>query len=284
MVKSKKILEKSKKEFKGKTDSILRLAVDIGSQLKLMEQFLDLKDDLHHQIDKLIDQLLELPLYAAMITWSHNMESFDSNLPKWMKILYNFADVFDDGKYRKISYAKLSNHKSIIDKIRCRRDLSLELRENLVKTYIAFLEWLSEQTYHHTPTLTDPDLIKCQGRVIAFPLFIKLLDQLDEKGQLVAKLLYFGGSRTLEDVLELKLQDVDKTKFLIRYESQLVSYPQHVFEDIKAVTQNRSSGRIFIGRGNAPLNPATIFRNFKEAASKVGLGTTFSPKILTTST
>lgn len=103
--------------------------------------------------------------------------------------------------------------------------------------------------------------------------------------QLLAKLLYYGGSRTLDEVLSLDLKDVDYKEQVIRYGSQLIAYPAHVFSDIQALTEGRPkpSGRIFIGRQNANLNPATVFRNFKEAGSRIGLGDSFSPKSLTTS-
>ena len=75
-------------------------------------------------------------------------------------------------------------------------------------------------------------------------------------------------------------QHIDFEKKLIKYKNQLVSYPGHVFADIKTLIEQKTSGQVFLGRQNAPLNPATIFRNFKEAALKVGLGQSFSPAML----
>lgn len=174
------------------------------------------------------------------------------------------------------------DHTKIIDQIRCTRTFSILLRENLILAYLSFFNWLSELTDHFLPALVDPDASRWNRRVIPFPIFIRFLSQLKDNEQVVAKLLYYGGSRTLEEVLSLDLKDVDFKSGFIYFGTQFISYPQHIFNDIKVITNTRSSGKIFKGRQNAPLNPATIFRNFKEAAIKVGLGQIFSPKLLTT--
>jgi integrase len=170
-----------------------------------------------------------------------------------------------------------------IDEIRCRPEVSISDKENLVELYIIFTMWLQSFTYGYIHTIEDPDKVKSRGRTLSLSQFNQLLERLDQKGQLVGKLLYFGGSRTLDEVLDLKLEDVNFKKSLIRYGSQLVSYPEHVFSDIKVLTDSRKKGRVFLGRQEAPLNRATIFRTFKEAGSLSGLGDSFSPKALTTS-
>jgi hypothetical protein len=97
-------------------------------------------------------------------------------------------------------------------------------------------------------------------------------------------LLYFGGTRTLEEVLTLNIENVNIDKRFINFGLQPIAYPLHVFADIKDLSQGRKKGRVFIGRRgkSTSLNPATIFRNFKEAATEVGLGQNFTPKMLVT--
>src|ERR1700722_1040890 len=128
MVNSKKVLEKSSNKISKSPDSMLNLATDMGLQVKLMKQFIKLKEELHLLVDKTIDELLQQPLFAAMITWSHNMESLDPNIPEWMKTIFveNLAEILDEnGKFFSIAQAVLTNHKAVVDRIRCKRDLDL---------------------------------------------------------------------------------------------------------------------------------------------------------------
>lgn len=121
-----------------------------------------------------------------------------------------------------------------------------------------------------------------QGRALPYPSFVSFLSALsNDKSRLVASLLYYGGSRTLEEVLQITLKDVDFEKKVVYFKSTPVNYPAHVFNDIKAIVKPRTSGRLFIGRQGSALNPATIFRNFKEAGVKIGLGSLFTPACLT---
>lgn len=120
-----------------------------------------------------------------------------------------------------------SDFEAPINEIRCRNGISIADKEDLVTTYLSFITWLSAMSFGRVPSIIDPDLFKIMGRVIGHRQFIQFLSKLDQKGQLVAKLLYFGGSRTLDDILSLKLEDVNFKSSLIRYDSQLVSYPEH---------------------------------------------------------
>lgn len=246
----------------------------------------ELDNEMHHTILK----FLKIPLLAAISTWGQSMMSIDFRIPSALSKLItdNFIEVYENTSYLNsrpyLPIAEFSDvdHNKIINKIRSRRDLSHQSKEHLVGTYVSFINWLSEQTYHHIKSIVDPDLMKRQSRTIDFSIFIKLMDHLNEKAQLVAKLLYYGGSRILEDVLDLQLEDINFREFKVRFGSQIIIYPAHIFADIKAIAQDRKSGRLFLGRQEAPLNPATIYRKFKEAGSQIGLGDTFSPKSLTT--
>jgi len=249
------------------------------------ESFLSFQKQFDEELERAVLKFMMQPLFPAFLAWAIGKKSFDANLIENALILLNKGYIHivnENGDFLKIVEAKNINHNVILDHIRMSRDLSLEKREGLVTVYLSFYNWLSDQSFGLMNPLNDPDEIKRVGRVLTYPLFVKLHDQLDDKAQVVAKLLYFGGSRTLEEVLDLQINDVDFTNRLIRFDSQMISYPLHVLLDIKAITSNRSSGRVFVGRSDAPLNPATIFRNFKEAASKVGIGPSFSPKLLTT--
>lgn len=253
------------------------------------KSFKQSEEYLYAEMHKAILKLSHQPLFTAYLSWIENGLSYDSEICKHAHILVsekflNFID--EDNCYLPIASLKNFDHKKIINQIRSKRELSLDLREKLVSTYLHFTHSLELTTFDYVSRAFDPDEMKRQGRSINYSMFIKLLGHLDDKMQLVAKLLYFGGSRTLDEVLSLDVKDINFDEEVIRYKSQLISYPAHVFSDLRAIVNDRNklAGRVFVGRQGANLNPATVFRNFKEAASRVGLGDSFSPKGLTTNT
>ena len=107
--------------------------------------------------------------------------------------------------------------------------------------------------------------------VVVIPLFLIVAKQL----------LYFGGDRTLDEVLNLKIPDVDFEEHLIGFGAKSVPYPLHVFADIKAIIGKRSKGKVILGRQEGDLNPATVFRNFKTAGINAGMPWLSLPSQLT---
>lgn len=252
------------------------------------EVFEEQKNRLHEEHKKFIGKISKEPFVASFIIWIKDFGSLRENTLKAATSLLNhdlIRIVDEEGKPWTIAKARNFDHRTILESIRSHREWSLKDRENLVQTYLAFMLWLSAETHGYINRLEDPDYHRSQGRALAYPLFITFLDALtSDNAQLVAKLLYFGGSRTMDEILQLKIEDVDFPKQLMYFNSQPVSYPAHVFTEIDALTHPRKKGKVFLGRQKAPLNPATIFRNFKEAALKVNLGSSFTPANLTTNT
>jgi integrase len=248
------------------------------------EKFIVEKNKLHDEFKKSIETISQQPFLVAFLAWIHDMAagSPDKNSAKILLENNLIGIKTEQGQTWTVAHARTFDHRYVIDVIRCRREWTFQLKENLVLAYIKFIQWLWKVTFGYIPKLEDPDLLRIQGRALSYQAFIHLLSKLNEKDQLVAKLLYFGGSRTLEEVLNLNIEEVDFDKRLIYFDLQPISYPLHVFADVKAIAQD-PKGRIFIGRRqNVSLNPATIFRNFKEAATEIGLGQNFTPKVLTT--
>lgn len=250
---------------------------------KKTKDFQAAKKKFMEEVEAALYVFVQQPLIAAFGAWVDKMQGHDPKIVDYCDELFQtwILPVDSDVTFVTLLDVPSLDHGKIINGIRNQRDKPLELRENLVSTYISFINWLSEITFNCIEPIVDPDYQKSYGRVVDYTIFIKLLDCLDEKSQLVAKLLYFGGTRTLEEVLDVEIGDIDFKKDLINYRSQLVWYPQHIVEDIKILIGSRKSGRVFLGRQNAPLNPSTIFRSFKEAGSQVGLGNSFSAKMLT---
>ncbi len=236
-------------------------------------------------IQTCIDTISKAPFLAIFDIWIKKYGYAHAALLDASKALleHNFIKIYDtDGTIWTIGKTKEFDHRQILDDIRSESKWSIRRKETLVQTYISFMSWLWNESRGYVSKLDDPDQLQTIKRTFKFSHFIEFLDAVtNEKSQLVAKLLYFGNKRTLEEVLSLKLEQVDFTKKLIHYDSDPIHYPAHVFNDIRAITSPRKTGHIFEGRQTATINPKTVFRNFQEAAERAGLETPFSIKSLT---
>lgn len=227
----------------------------------------------------------DIPFLAAVLIAEKSLIDKSEEIPPYlreMKILIEegFIRAKDDQEnIWTLSHVARQDPNDIYRAIRCRRDLSMKLRESLVEAYWTILHHLDIITKGYLKHRENIDHEMILGRLIPYDFFVKFLDELSDKPQLVAKLLYFGGDRNLDEILQLQLKDVDFERRVIKFGSQEIEYPSHVFVDIKALCTDRKNGSVFTGRQNLPLNPATIFRNFKEAGIKLGLPA-FSPSVL----
>jgi integrase len=247
------------------------------------DAFLAQRKRLQDELQKSIGAISEQPLLTAYLAWIKEVEiipNFDLSLAKIL-LEKGFIGITDsEGQVWTIAKASEFNHQNIIDAIRCRYEWSTEAREGLVMAYASFIQWLSNVTFGYVCRVEDPDLMRSNARAFPYSMFLKFVSHLKDKDRLVAKLLYFGGTRTVEEVLDLKIEDIDFDNRVIYFDSQPTTYPLHVFADAKSIIKERKKGRLFLGRQNAPLNVATIFRNFKDAAIESGVGKNFTPKAL----
>lgn len=172
------------------------------------------------------------------------------------------------------------NPTHIIDNIRCYRDWSITKREDGVLVYKAFSDWLSQETFGYVPLARDVDRIVTNIRSISFETYIKILSHMDLREQILAKIFYLGGHRALEEVLSLKIEDVNFSNSLIHF-SEDISYPRHLFEDIKEYIAGRKKGFVFVGRDGERVALTTPFRSLKTVASELKLHPEFTFKDFT---
>ena len=270
-------------------DAFFELCKTLIPQNNLLKSCATLVEDsvqLREAHKKIIEKISLQPFLVAFMVWTKQKAAVNADMMNTARMLVEngFIGITDkNGKVWTIADARTFDHKIIVNAIRCQRNIPLQDREHLVLTYIAFIQWLSEETQGYIAPIEDPDFAKIKGRLLSFLQFITFISALKDKEQLLAKLLYYGGNRTLEDALSLQIENIDFKKQVIRYETQLVHYPSHIFADIQAIVGKKTRGQLFLGRQNLPLHPTTIFRNFKETAAEVGLGSSFSPAVLTSS-
>lgn len=189
-----------------------------------------------------------------------------------------------DGSY--FSLGQFSNvcFNRVIRDIRCSDYFNFYKREMLVIHYMEFSEWLSDITMGVIYRAIDKDRSMTEGKELKFMDFMNFMNQLNEKYHLIAKLIYFGGVVSLDEILSIDIKNVFFDDREIQFSNVRFRYPSHVFNDIKRLVGDKKEGRIFLGRESRPLNPSTIFRNFSEAAKKAGLGSDFTPNTLSSAT
>lgn len=239
-------------------------------------------DDYHKAIHRFLKIIKETPLLAAFLDWIQSKEPCDIDVENARTLmerkLISFVD--DQGKAITISDLRKANFDHQVSGIRCHKKYSYQVREQLVRTFISFFKWLSTQSGSFIRQFEDPDAEFIRSRRLGYDDFLRLLELLDERCRVIAKLLYFGGRRTLEEVITLQISDIDFENSEIDFDGERISYPLHVFEDIRALVGQRPSGAVFEGRNNTSINPSTIFRSFKVISSSLGFQD-FSPKTLT---
>jgi integrase len=143
-----------------------------------------------------------------------------------------------------------------------------------------FVVTLKKQRVLYVPEAKDLDLIATQKRLISFETYLKILGHMDLREQILAKMFYLGGQRALEEVLSVKIEDVDFSQGLIHF-AEDVSYPRHLFEDITRHILDRKKGYIFVGKEGKRVSTTTPFRALKKVASELGLDPEFTFKELT---
>lgn len=269
-------------------DKLISLFSDKLSSHQLMEtciKFQGAEQKLGVEISKFINSVEQLPFISAFLVWTHNIACELDYVGEAQEILKSRLIPFHDaeGNVFTIAHASRFDHAEVVEAIRCLRNIPLQVREDMVIVYITFIEWINYLTQYHLFTdLEDPDIRRTWWRKLPLSRFCDFIIGIkNENARIVAKLLYFGGNRTLDEILRLEIKDIDYENRQITFGTSKVSYPLHVFSDIKSIAHPRTSGKVFIGRQNAALSPKTIFLNFKSAVKLAGLDPAFSIKTLT---
>lgn len=282
------------KRFEGKQayEQLLKSCLSIDSQtdekklFSLKSDFSKSSQNLHKQVEVFKNGIAGIPLSSMVLLWGDLIcedKIFGSRYVKMMCELVEKGILpLISGKKKTITLHDFSQQDSslIIEKIRCYSNWDVNKREDCVLLYKAFSEWFSKETFGYIQEAKDPDRIVTQKRQIPFDTYIKILSHMDLREQILTKMFYLGGSRALEEVLSVKIEDIDFSRYFIHF-SDDISYPQHLFEDIKKHIQNRKKGYVFIGKEEERISTTTPFRALKKVASELGLNSEFTFKDFT---
>lgn len=261
---------------------LLKACLSLGSKHDLThlntlkKDLAQLSKNLHKQVESFKQKISKMPLSAFILLWAEQIgydKIYESRHLAMMNDLMG-ASLFPIGA----SLQDLSEQDPslIIDKIRCHQEWPIIKREDYVRLYRDFSEWLSKETFAYTSQAQDLDRIASQKRLIFFDTYIKILSHLDLREQILAKIFYLGGQRGLEEVLNIKITDIDFSKACILLSEEEVQYPRHLFDDIKAYIKERKKGFLFLGKDGERISHTTPFRALKKVVSDLTLDPEFT--------
>ncbi|MBY0529254.1 MAG: site-specific integrase [Rhabdochlamydiaceae bacterium] len=229
-------------------------------------------EDLHKQVESFKQAISKMPLSVFVILWADSV--FDEKSSYKLELM---RDLIETKLVSLSSLEKLAklDPSFILEKIRCCPEWTLNKREDAVLLYTSFASWLSQETFAFVAETKDLDRLATQKRQVPFDLYIKILSHLDLREQILAKMFYLGGNRGLEEVLSVKIEDIDFKKASVHL-SETVLYPRHLFSDIESYIQGRKKGYLFLGKEGERISHTTPFRALKKVVSKMQLDPEFT--------
>ncbi|HKZ00237.1 MAG TPA: hypothetical protein VJ112_03620 [Rhabdochlamydiaceae bacterium] len=173
-----------------------------------------------------------------------------------------------------------NDHQSVIEEIRCSSKLSTPEKEKAIEAYILFSQHLSRATCGLIMQGEDPDFQRTIKKVVWYKDFIKFVQLLPERDALIAKLLYFGAP-TMDEVLSLRVDQIDSRKGLVKFKKFSVKYPKHVMLELKnSLTQKKKEDLIFTNLHGQQVERTHLNNCFNRAARKLDGNTRITPKML----
>ena len=97
---------------------------------------------------------------------------------------------------------------------------------------------------------------------------------------LIAKLLYFGAP-TMDEVLNLRVSQVDLKKGIVKFNKFSVRYPKHVMLDLKGyLTKKDKEELIFVNLRGEMVERTHLNNCFNRASRKISSSKRITPKML----
>lgn len=231
-------------------------------------------------------KLSEIPLGAEIANWLERIDLPKEFISQYMDSILNLIDLKllsltnKQGQLRTLNDISPNDHQSIIEEIRCSSKLSTPEKEKAVEAYILFSQHLSDATCGLIMQGEDPDVQRTIKKVVWYKEFIKFVQLLPERDALIAKLLYFGAP-TMDEVLSLRVDQIDSRKGLVKFKKFSVKYPKHVMLELKnSLSQKKKEDLIFTNLRGQQIERTHLNNCFNRAARKLDGNTRITPKML----
>lgn len=244
------------------------------------------KKQLEGAIEAFRLKLSEIPLGAEIANWLERLDLPKEYISRYMESMLNLIDLKllslsnRQGQLRTLNDISPNDHRDTIEEIRCSSRLSIPEKEKAVEAYILFSQHLSRTTCGLIMQGEDPDFQRTIKKVVWYKDFIKFVQLLPERDALIAKLLYFGAP-TMDEVLSLRVDQVDSRKGLVKFKKFSVKYPKHVMLELKgSLTQKKKDDLIFTNLHGQQVERTHLNNCFNRAARKLDGNTRITPKML----
>lgn len=244
-------------------------------------------EQVHSSINKLHGALSQVPILSFILVWARKMEENKTLGRRYLQLMHELISIQLFPVIQKNQPILLENyvsmgHDIILNHIRSHSSWFLQKREDVVAVYINFTQWCSDFSVNYVHTAVDHDREIASKRRLSYEKYIELLSVLPHRERIITQLFYLGGARSLEDILALKIANVNHTEGHIQFEQGgSIRYPQHILEDIKTYLKGREKGFMFSNMQSTDrINHTIPYRALKKAAQKIGLPSSFSYKDL----
>ena len=235
--------------------------------------------DFHKQVDAFKGKIACIPIAIFIAMWADHIRKDKAYGVEHLKMICDLVEKKLMPLVELRNFAKL-DFSAILENIRSFEEWTISKREDAILLYTSFASWLSKETFGYIPEAVDLDRITSQKRQVPFETYINIISHLDLRERILAKMFYLGGNRGLEEVLSVKIEDIDSKKRLVHLEEE-VSYPRHLFDDIDDYIEGRKKGYVFMGRDGERISHTTSFRALKKVVSDLKLDPEFTFRELT---
>ncbi|MBS0585740.1 MAG: tyrosine-type recombinase/integrase [Verrucomicrobia bacterium] len=244
------------------------------------------KDRLVQAIESFQQELSKIPIGAEIEAWLQNLDLPKEMIVEYEMYMLRLVDlgllrlVNPSGELRMLSELTPNEHQAIIEEIRCSPKLTTSEKEKMVETYILFSQQLSRDTCRLIIQGEDPDFQRTIKKVVNYKEFIKFIQELQERDALMAKLLYFGAP-TMDEVLNLRVNQVDVKKGMVRFNKFSVRYPKHVMLELKGYLAKKDKAELIFVNLRGEMVERTHLNNcFNRASRKISSTKRITPKML----
>jgi cobalamin biosynthesis Co2+ chelatase CbiK len=252
-------------------------------------KYADFNTKVKKEVDLFKAKISEMPVISLIHIWSDllhiNNNVFSDRYHKMMNDLLENGLIEcvnrRTGKLLSIGEFAEWSPITVIDDIRCYEQWSFEKREDYVKFFCEFSEWLSRDTFGYIHQAIDRDREITKQRQLHFDRFIEIIKQLNLRERVIAKIFYFGGTRSLEEVLSITIKLINHFNQTILFPTGTVKYSRPVFEDIKKMIGDRKTGYLFVGKHGEKINHTVPYRALKTVVTKLGFDPSFTFKEFT---
>ena len=226
-----------------------------------------------------------IPYIALILSWANDVDTLTQEGERRIACILDLIEqsiiTLQHNKPPRLitlSELDLKDHSEILDAIRTVNDWSVDKQEDYVTIYVELANALSELTRGYIHPAYDRDRSVTANRRLGFDMYIKILQKLSERERILAKIFYFGGSRALEGVLSLKIQDIDFRNMTLQISDERIVYPKHVLHDLRYFIGKRTQGYVFTGRNGDKIDHTVPYRALKAAITKLNLDPSFTFK------